>query len=64
MHDRFILSVKGGIEFSQGFQELPKMGKITARPIQEDSIKEFLEIYVDEERNMTIPHKFTLRIGD
>ena len=56
MHDRFILSAKGGIEFSQGFQELPKMGKITARPIQEIPFKEYCEIYIDVKNNMTIDH--------
>lgn len=43
MHGRYLLSVKGGIRFDQGFQQLPKGRKVDVSPLSSKEI--FTEIW-------------------
>lgn len=56
MHDRYLLSVKGGIELSQGFQQQMHKGKVTVSPISPALHKEAWSIFVDHNTNMRIEH--------
>lgn len=51
MHDRYLFSVKGGIEISQGFQTLRDQGKVTVRPMSSlvhiDTWRTFIERKTD-----------------
>jgi hypothetical protein len=52
MHDRYLLSVKGGIEFSQGFQKQRRDGKVTASPMSPTLHKEIWSIFQDKKTDM------------
>jgi hypothetical protein len=54
MHDRYLLSVKGGIQLSQGFQVQRRNGKVTASPIGPSLHREIWGIYMDRKTDMRI----------
>ena len=51
MHDRYLLSVKGGVELSKGFQRQSR-SKVTARPLSQAVFNEQWGWYVDRKTDM------------
>lgn len=56
MHDRYLLSAKGGIQLGQGFKQLPPGRKIQAEPISAASHAELAAIYLEGRHNMRAVH--------
>jgi hypothetical protein len=54
MHGRYLLSIKGGIRFDQGFQQLPPGRKVEVGPIGQVVHTEMLKIYFDGIHDMNI----------
>ena len=52
MHDRYLLSKKGGIEFSQGFQEAGHSRRVTARPLRLDINDGLFDIFMSGKHDM------------
>ena len=52
MHDRYLVSVKGGIQLSQGFQVQRRNGKVTASPMGPSLHKEMWNMYMDRKTDM------------
>ena len=54
MHGRYLLSIKGGIRFDQGFQQLPSGRKVEVGPTGQVVHTELLDIYFDGIHDMDI----------
>ena len=52
MHDRYLFSVKGGVEVSQGFQTLRGRGMVTVRPISPTVHEAIWRTYIDKRTDM------------
>jgi hypothetical protein len=52
MHDRYLLSVKGGIELSQGFQKQRRDAKVTVSPMSPALHKEIWSIFLEKKTDM------------
>lgn len=47
MHGRYLLSVKGGIRFNQGFQRLPVGRKVDIGPLGKQAFEDLATMYLD-----------------
>lgn len=56
MHDRYMLSVKGGIQLSQGFQTQRRNAKVTVSPMSPSLHKDIWSIYMERRTDMRIEH--------
>lgn len=54
MHGRYLLSIKGGIRFDQGFQQLPAGRKVEVGPTGQAVHTELLDIYFDGVHDMNV----------
>ena len=54
MHDRYLCSVKGGIQLSQGFQTQRRHGKVTVSPVSPGLHKEIWDTYFEGQHGMRI----------
>lgn len=54
MHGRYLLSIKGGIRFDQGFAKLPKGRQMDVGPIGQQAHSELMAIYVDGRHDMIV----------
>jgi hypothetical protein len=52
MHDRYILSIKGGIELGQGFQQLQRNRRVKVGPVGKSTFDECYRMYVEGETDM------------
>jgi len=52
MHGRYLLSIKGGIRFDQGFQKLPEGRRVDVGPIGKEIHNKLLDIYFDGKHDM------------
>lgn len=60
MHDRYLLSVKGGVQLSQGFQTQRRNGKVTVSPMSPALHKEIWGTFMDRKTDMRIEHTVSL----
>ena len=54
MHGRYLLSIKGGIRFDQGFQKLPEGRHVDVGPIGKTIHDALLDIYCDGKHDMRV----------
>jgi hypothetical protein len=52
MHDRYLMSVKGGIQYSQGFQQQRRDAKVTATPMSPTLHREIWSNFMDRRTDM------------
>lgn len=64
MHDRYLLSVKGGIELSQGFQVQRRNAKVKASPMAPQTHRETWATYTDRQTDMRIDPVIKIVSGD
>jgi len=60
MHGRYILSIKGGIRFDQGFQVLPQGRRTDVAPIGKTTHDELFRIYFEQEHDMHLSERLVL----
>jgi hypothetical protein len=60
MHDRYLLSIKGGIRFSQGFQELPQGREVDVSPLGGTVHNSLLRIFLEGEHDMKITDRIVV----
>jgi hypothetical protein len=58
MHPRYLVSIKGGIRFDQGFQRLPKGRRNDVSPLGAALHVEVLKTYQEDEHDMSIVRVF------
>ena len=61
MHDRFLLSIKGGIRFGQGFQQLPQGRCVDVGPVGKDPHDVLLDIYFDGKHDMRVVERLAFK---
>ena len=61
MHDRFLLSIKGGIRFGQGFQQLPQGRHVEVGPVGKTTHNALLDIYFDGKHDMRVVERLAFR---
>lgn len=54
MHGRFLLSIKGGIRFDQGFQQLPQGRCVDVGPVGKATHNALLDLYFDGQHDMRV----------
>ena len=54
MHGRYLLSIKGGVRFDQGFAKLPKGRRMDVGPIGQQAHNELLTIYLEGKHDMVV----------
>ena len=62
MHARYLLSIKGGIRFDQGFQQLPQGRRVDVGPIGKATHDELFDIYFEGRHDMSVVQRITLKI--
>lgn len=62
MHARYLLSIKGGIRFDQGFQQLPEGRFVDVGPIGKAVHNDLLNIYFDGKHNMRVVEKVAFKV--
>lgn len=61
MHGRYLLSIKGGIRFDQGFQQLPQGRHVDVGPLGKATHDAQLDIYFDGKHDMQVVERLTFR---
>jgi hypothetical protein len=61
MHDRYLLSIKGGIRFGQGFQELPQGRHVDVGPVGKTTHDALLDIYFDGKHDMRVVERLAFK---
>ena len=61
MHDRFLLSIKGGIRFGQGFQQLPQGRYVEVGPVGKTTHNALLDIYFDGKHDMRVVERLAFK---
>ena len=61
MHGRYLLSIKGGIRFDQGFQRLPDGRHVDVGPIGKNTHDALLDIYCDGKHDMQVGERLTFK---
>ena len=61
MHDRFLLSIKGGIRFGQGFQQLPQGRHVEVGPVGKTTHNALLDIYFDGKHDMRVVERLAFK---
>lgn len=54
MHGRYLLSIKGGVRFDQGFQQLPQGRCVDVGPVGKTTHNALLDIYFDGKHDMRV----------
>lgn len=54
MHGRYLLSIKGGVRFDQGFARLPKGRRMDVGPVGQQAHIELVRIYLEGRHDMVI----------
>ena len=62
LHDRFLLSLKGGVELSQGFQTLNKGRKVKISPIGKKVHDDLLNTFLDNKNNMRAKKEIYIKV--
>ena len=62
MHARYLLSIKGGIRFDQGFQQLPQGRRVDVGPIGKATHAELCNIYLDGKHDMRVSQRLTIKL--
>lgn len=62
MHARYLLSIKGGIRFDQGFQQLPENRLVDVGPVGNAIHGELLDIYFDGQHDMSVVEKLAFKV--
>ena len=57
MHARYLLSLKGGVKFDQGFQTLDKGKKVDVSPIGQNILDELITLYIEGKNGFKIIKK-------
>lgn len=60
MHDRYLLSLDGGVEFSQGFVQLPHGRRIQVDPVALAPHADLKAIYMEGRHDMKVVHAFSI----
>lgn len=63
MHGRYLLSVKGGIRFDQGFRQLQRGRKVDISPVGSKVHADLLRTYLEGQHKMKIEFRLELRDG-
>ena len=61
MHGRFLLSIKGGIRFDQGFQQLPQGRCVDVGPVGKTTHNALLDIYFDGKHDMRVVERLAFK---
>ena len=61
MHGRFLLSIKGGIRFDQGFQQLPQGRCVDVGPVGKTTHNALLDIYFDGNHDMRVIERLSFK---
>ena len=61
MHGRYLLSIKGGIRFDQGFQKLPEGRHVDVGPIGKNTHDALLDIYCDGKHDMQVVERLAFK---
>ena len=61
MHDRFLLSIKGGIRFGQGFQQLPQGRHVEVGPVGKTTHNALLDIYFEGKHDMRVVERLAFK---
>jgi hypothetical protein len=61
MHGRYLLSMKGGIRFDQGFQKLPEGRHVDVGPVGKNTHDALLDIYGDGKHDMQVAERLTFK---
>ena len=61
MHARYLMSIKGGVRFDQGFQKLPKGRRVDVGPIGVKTHQELLDLYFNGKNDLRIEHTLSKR---
>lgn len=62
MHGRYLLSIKGGIRFDQGFQSLPAGRLVDVGPIGKSTHDALLDVYFDGKHDMKIVGRIGVKV--
>jgi len=62
LHDRFLLSLKGGIELSRGFQTQNKGRKVKVSPIGKKVHDDLLSTFLDNKKNMGVIKEIYIKV--
>jgi len=62
MHGRYLLSIKGGIRFDQGFQQLPEGRFVDVGPVGKKVHSDLLDIYFDGKHDMSVVEKLAFKV--
>ena len=60
LHARYLLSLRGGIRFDQGFQKLRKGVQFDVAPIGESILDDLVKIFIEEENDLRIVERISL----
>lgn len=61
MHGRFLLSIKGGIRFDQGFQQLPQGRQVDVGPVGKTTHNALLDIYFEGKHDMRVEERLAFK---
>ena len=61
MHGRYLLSIKGGIRFDQGFQKLPEGRHVDVGSIGKNTHDALLDIYCDSKHDMQVVERLAFK---
>ena len=61
LHDRFLLSIKGAIQFGQGFQKLPTGRRVGVAPVGRSRHQALVSIHLDGKHDMRVVEHVTIR---
>ena len=61
MHARYLMSIKGGVRFDQGFQKLPKGRRVEVGPIGENTHHQLLSLYHEGMNDLKIENCISVR---
>ena len=62
MHGRYLLSIKGGIRFDQGFQQLSEGRVVDVGPVGKTVHNDLLDVYFDGKHDMSVVEKLMLKV--
>jgi hypothetical protein len=63
MHDRYVLSPYGGVQFGQGFRQLGRGRKVQAEPVAARPHAELMALYAEGRHDMIAVHRLRAVIG-
>lgn len=63
LHDRFLLSIKGAIQFGQGFQKLSIGRRVGVAPVGRNRHQALVGIHIEGKHDMRVVEHVTIRAG-